>query len=334
MRGTVFDIRRFSIHDGPGIRTTVFLKGCPIRCLWCQNPEGRDAKPVLWYFPSKCIECGACIAACPTGALSRGRAAGGEGDSTPTSLSEGAPPRTPASAPSGGLRPFVSLDRSLCDSCGVCVEGCPTSALNFLGRDMEVGEVLDEVELDRPFYEESGGGLTLSGGDPLFQPDFSLALLREAKRRGLSTAMESCLVIPTERLFEFVPLVDLFLADMKLFDAELHRKGTGADNAAIKRNLRALAGAGAVMRVRLPLIPGYSATRENIEAVRDFVRSLRSPSAPGGEVPLELLNFNPLARDKYRIAGLDYAFADISRRYSEEEMSVFKAWAGLGGRTT
>ncbi len=305
MNGIVFDIRRFSIHDGDGIRSSVYLKGCPLRCQWCQNPEGQDGRPTLWHFPSKCIECGDCVAACPRGALS--------------SRDKAAAPKGPKPDAGG----FIRIDRARCDECGACVEACPTASLGFVGRPMSVEEVLDEVLADAVFYDVSGGGLTLSGGDPVAQPDFSLALLRAAKARGLATAIESCLYLSTATLLDFLPVTDLFLADLKAVDPVLHQRGTGFDNALILRNLWELADAGARMKVRLPLIPGHTATRENVEAVAAFVRSLR------GDIELELLNFNPLARDKYRIAGLTYALDGVSTRFSEEEMRRFRSWAGL-----
>ncbi len=291
MKGTVFDIRRFSIHDGPGIRTTVFLKGCPLDCLWCQNPEGRTLEPTLWYFAGKCIKCGDCIAACPTGSLSA------------------------TDDPNG----FISIDRSSCTRQGACVDACPTGAMHFIGREMTVEEVLAEVMKDELFYAESGGGLTLSGGDPLHQHGFSLALLRAAKEKGLDTAMETCLYTADGKIRDFIPVTDLFLADLKLIDGELHRRYTGVDNGPILRNFRTLADAGANILVRVPLIPGHTATAENLRAVRDYVRSVRS------DIRIEALNFNPFARDKYRVAGIPYVFQDITAPFSESEMAEFRS---------
>jgi pyruvate formate lyase activating enzyme len=298
VRGTVFDIRRFSIHDGPGIRTTVFLKGCPISCLWCQNPEGRSIEPVLWYFRSRCIRCGDCVRACPTGALS---------------LTEGA-------------EGYVHIDRAACTNIKECVRVCPTGALTYVGEEKSVEEVMAEVRKDRLFYEESKGGITLSGGDPLYQPDFSAAILGAARAEGIHTVMETCLFAATERLLAFLPLVDIFLADIKFMDPIAHKKGTGADNGLILANFSELARRGASLVARVPLIPGHTANEENLRAIGAFVRSRQGPDGRAAGIPIELINWNPLARDKYRIAGEAFEFMDATRSYPEEDMARFRAW--------
>ena len=220
MTGCVFNIQKFSIHDGPGIRTTVFLKGCPLRCLWCHNPEGLEPSPEIEFEPSKCIGCGACVSACPAGCQTMDEAGRG-------------------------------FDRSRCDRCGKCADVCLTGSLKRVGRRMTVGEVMAKVLDDRLFYETSGGGMTLSGGEPFFQPDFALALLEAAKKEGLHTALETSGFCSRAVLIKAVPLTDLFLFDYKATGDELHKRLTGVLQAPILENLRALSDAGAKILYRL-----------------------------------------------------------------------------------
>jgi pyruvate formate lyase activating enzyme len=208
MTGIVFDIKRFAIHDGPGIRSSVFMKGCPLNCLWCQNPEGISVKPVLWYFSSKCIKCDECVSSCPVDALSSG----------------GSDPR------------YIKIDHDKCTLCGRCTEVCPTSALSICGEDRSTEWVVDELLKDRVFYEKSNGGITLTGGDPLYQYDFSLSILKAIKEYGIHTAVETAMFSSEEILLSFVPYTDLFLVDIKLLDNEEHTESTGVDNRVIKRN--------------------------------------------------------------------------------------------------
>jgi pyruvate formate lyase activating enzyme len=325
LQGLVFDVKRFAVHDGPGIRTTVFLKGCPLSCPWCQNPEG--IKPVvnLWYFENKCIQCHHCIPSCPQGALS---AAPDAGD---------------------GSSPHIRIDRARCTLSGTCVQACPTEALAFDSRWMSVERVMTEIRKDRLFYEVSredgggeatsagnsgagaAGGVTLSGGDPIHQHRFATALLRACREEGIDTTVETCLFASRRVLEAFIPVTSRFLVDIKLWDDEEHARQVGRSNQPILRNFDLLVEAGfdgdggRALTVRIPLIPGVTDTTENVRAVARFVRS-RSE-----RIPIELINFNPLAADKYRILGRDYAFASHTEPLPEARVAELKAVAREAG---
>ncbi len=235
MKGTVFNIQRFSVHDGPGIRTNVFLKGCPLRCIWCHNPEGLSPKASVEYTAVKCIGCGECAEVCKEG----------------------------AHIMKDGLH---SLDFSKCVSCFKCTEACPAGAVAINGTAMEVDEVIAEVEKDRDFYGENGG-MTLSGGEPFFQSEFALELLRSAKERGINTAVETCGMTPSEVIEEAAKYVSVFLYDCKATDAELHKKVTGADPAQIIKNLELLDEKSAHVVLRCPIIPGINDNEQHLKNI-------------------------------------------------------------------
>ena len=216
MTGCVFNIQKFSIHDGPGIRTTVFLKGCPLRCLWCHNPEGLEKSVEIEFDPSKCIGCLACAAACRQGCHVFFE---------------------------DGTRRF---DREKCVRCGACADTCLPGCLKRMGKIYEVSEVIDKVMADKLFYETSGGGMTLSGGEPFFQPEFSLALLEAAKAEGLNTAVETCGFCSGEALVRALPFTDLFLYDYKATGEEKHRELTGVSQKPILDNLVRISEGGAI----------------------------------------------------------------------------------------
>jgi pyruvate formate lyase activating enzyme len=300
LRGLVFDIKRFAVHDGPGIRTTVFTNGCELGCRWCQNPEGLAKEIRLWHFESRCIRCGKCVRLCPAEAL----AAAGATDAAGVQSS--------GEHSTGEASPFIVIDRAKCTLCGKCVRRCPGKALDFTAREMEASEVLAEVQKDRLFYEVSGGGVTVSGGDPFCQWEFNAEVLALCVERGLHTAMETHLHGDEEVLGRFMKVTGLFIVDLKFADEGLYRRYTGRGFRKIGRNFDTLVEAGVPLIVRIPLIPGYTATAENVKRIAKFVRGR------GKNIPIELVNFNPLARDKYRRLGMSYVLSSVSSPLPEE----------------
>jgi len=249
--GQVFNIQRFSIHDGPGIRTTVFLKGCPLHCLWCHNPESQQRKPELSFLDQRCIGCGYCFKACPRGAH---RMADGR----------------------------HILDRELCEACGICTSECYAGGLELVGKTMTVSEVITEVLKDWDFYQTSQGGMTLSGGEPLSQFEFTRSLLVAAREKGLHCGVDTSGYTAYEKLAALLPLTDLFLYDIKEMSDQRHRKLTGVSNRKILANLRRLHDDGARIQLRLPLIPELNDNLEHLQACGQLVHSL--PHLDGVEV--------------------------------------------------
>ncbi|MBN2345635.1 MAG: glycyl-radical enzyme activating protein [Candidatus Aminicenantes bacterium] len=243
-KGIVFDVKRFAVHDGPGIRTTVFFKGCPLRCAWCHNPEGISPRPEIMVFPDRCLKgCRDCLALCPKQALRKGRGT-------------------------------IVLDRARCDGCGACAEACPSEALRLVGRSCSSEGLMEEISRDAPFFSESGGGVTFSGGEPLQQPIFLKDLLTLCRLEGLHVAVDTSGHAPYSDLEAILPLVDLFLFDLKAVDDSLHRQLTGVTNRLILDNLGRLSGAGAPLVLRVPLVPGGNDPAGELERMADFCASL------------------------------------------------------------
>jgi len=280
--GTIFDIKKYSINDGPGIRTTVFFSGCPLSCWWCHNPESQSLTPEFLYRPSRCLLCGACAEVCPEGAIH--------------------------------LNGSVVTDREKCTACQTCVSACYAGARQFSGYKATVSEVMAQVKREIPFYDESGGGVTFSGGEPLMQPTFLSALLTACRREEIHTTVDTSGFANWNVFEQIRGDVDLFLYDLKHMDSVRHREVTGVPNEVILDNLRALSERGHKVVVRVPLIPGINDDEENLAASGRFLASL--PKLEG----VELMGYHDIAQAKYEALGWDYKLPD-TRPPTEEAMS-------------
>ncbi len=291
-QGVIFDIQRFSVHDGPGIRTTVFLKGCPLRCCWCHNPESQRMQPDLAFERDRCIRCGACVAACSK----------------------------QVHAIVDGTR---TLRRDQCEGCGGCVDACPTNALVLKGQTMTVEEVLREVLRDAHLYHKSGGGVTLSGGEPLMQPAFTHSLLQRAQTHGLHTVIETCGHAPWKMMKMIAAVTDLVIFDVKHMDATQHKRLTGVSNKRILQNLRKLREGNHEVLVRLPLIPDINDSTDNLQASADFLRQL-------GIERVEVIPYHEFAATKYELLGHTYPLHDRKPYTAEQVVEKQQTLAARG----
>ncbi len=273
-RRTVLSIARMTVHNGPGIRTLILFKGCPLRCRWCSTPESQKAEPEIAVYPDRCIRCERCIPVCPKKAIH---------------FTDDA----------------LRIDRSLCNNCGVCVKACHAEAILLLGKAMTVRELLDQVKKDGVFYRHSHGGVTISGGEPLREPGFTLELLKALKKEGIGAGIDTCGHVPLAGIEPLMPYVDFFLWDVKHLDPQKHRELTGASNDLILGNARFVSEANIPLYIRLPIIPGYNDAEENIRAACEFVRTLSSAAE------VDLLPVHHLGRARYESLDLDYPIAHV-----------------------
>jgi pyruvate formate lyase activating enzyme len=301
VKGTIFDIKRYAIHDGPGIRTTVFFKGCTLRCRWCHNPEGIERKHEIMFRPERCAEdCRQCVTSCPRKAIVK-------------------------------KTEVIHIDKNRCDLCGVCGEECGYEAIEWVGRDVTIQEILDEVEKDRIFYEESGGGVTLSGGEPLAQAKFLLELLDELGKRNIHTAIDTSGFVPYKILEEASQKADLLLYDLKIMDENKHEAFTGESNALILDNLKKISADGREIIIRMPVIGGINDDEENIQRLVDFLLSCKNLKK------INLLPYHKGAEGKLRrlmkkSASLDFK-APAEKRLDEikKKMSSHGFTVKIGG---
>ena len=285
IKATVFDIQRFSIHDGPGIRTTVFLKGCPLNCLWCHNPESKSKNPEVMLHKNSCIGCGECVKACES-----------------------------------KLHSFTDdghiIDRESCKKCGKCANACVSGALTVSGSEMTVDEVFREVMRDKSFYDNSGGGVTVSGGEPLMQSDFCYELLSLAKEQGISTACETSGFGKWENIERLASYIDIFLWDYKETSPELHKKYTGVDNSLILENLCKLDALRASIVLRCPIIPGLNDREEHFKGIADTANRYSSI------MRVEIEPYHSLGKGKATAIGKDYPLADL-KSVSKDDAKVW-----------
>lgn len=284
MAGTVFDIQRFSLHDGPGIRTIVFLKGCPLQCKWCSNPESQDKNPVVMYKKSDCFKCGRCISVCKVNAIS--------------------------------FDNKTHIDRDKCTGCGECVNVCPSGALVLKGRTMTVQQTIKELKKDRTIFRRSDGGVTLSGGEPLVQYDFASQLLQACKSQGWSTAIETTGFGSLEAIEKVIPYVDTVLLDIKHIDPYVHKKFTGVTNNVILENAKRISKISKTV-VRVPVIPGFNYSHKDVKDIAEFVKTLTNVDT------IHLLPYHTFGENKYDLLGKEYTLDD-TKRLKEEDLKEHK----------
>jgi len=288
LKGCIFDIEHFAVHDGPGIRSLVFLKGCPLRCSWCANPESQGTEPELMYYEPSCTRCDLCVPTCPTRAITV----------HPDSR--------------------MTIEWQQCTNCGACVEPCITRALRMVGKHLSVAEVVHEVEKDRLFYRRSGGGVTLGGGEPALQTEFACALLKEFQKRFVHTAIETCGCVSWDRLNQVIRHCDLVYFDIKCMDATRHRELTGVSNELILSNAERVSRE-KPMAIRIPVIPGCNDSEENIRNTARFAKRL------GQSVKqIELLPYHQFGESKYRRLGRKYTLHD-TQRPGDDRVDAFRS---------
>lgn len=292
MKATIFNIQKFSIHDGPGIRTVVFFKGCPLRCKWCSNPESQAPHPQILWNRENCLHCGLCETGCPTNSI----------------FFE---------------NNIFQFKYNRCNGSMVCITQCPGKALEYVGKQMSVEEVMKEVIKDKDFYEESGGGVTLSGGEVLSQPEFAAALLKECKKNGLHTALETTGYAPFHSFQKVTSLADLLLIDMKHYDNEKHLEYTSASNEQIIANMKTAVHDGKHVIARIPVIPNGN---DSLEDARGFCNLLHDI----GVREVNLLPFHQFGESKYEQLGMKYEMKEVKAIHPEDLQEFYQVFAESG----
>jgi pyruvate formate lyase activating enzyme len=298
--GMIFDIKKYSINDGPGIRTTVFLKGCPLDCWWCHNPESKSSKPELMVRANRCVRCAECVGACPLGAIN------------------------PLPNPSSQGRGAMTTNRTICDNCGICAETCYNGARELLGREMTVAQVMREIERDVPFFDQSKGGVTFSGGEPLLQRKFLAEVLRACRAHDIHTVVDTSGFASWEVIDGIRGDVNLFLYDLKSMNDKRHKHYTGVSNTLILENLQRLSVVGAKCVVRIPLIPGVNDDEENLLASGEFLARLKSL------VAVDLMGYHEIAKGKYEALGMEYRLPEMKAPSAEKMQLAAKMLEDFG----
>jgi len=293
IEGKVFNIMKYSIHDGPGIRNTVFLKGCPLNCWWCHNPESQKTQSQLMFFPNRCIGCMVCIKACKQNAIKE-------------------------------VNGMVITDKSKCIDCGDCTFVCFPEAREMAGKTMTVDEVISEVLKDKDFYQQSGGGVTFSGGEPLMQPRFLIELLKRLKNEGIHTTVDTSGFASKKIIEEVSTYTDLFLYDIKHMDPEKHEIYTGVTNHIILDNLKFLEYIGKEIIVRIPIIPGINDSEEDLKAFRDFIKTLPKLKE------VNLLPYHKIGEEKYNRLGKSYKMSNVEEPSKEDMEGIVNVIKGSG----
>lgn len=293
--GTIINIQKYCVHDGPGIRTTVFFKGCPLRCWWCHNPESHNPKHEIMFFQERCSSCGVCVKRCPENAIE---------------IKDSAP----------------VWDEKKCRLCGKCTDFCPNNAREYVGQDITPEELMKEIVKDMVFYEESGGGVTFSGGEPLLHADFLSVVLKSCKEKGINTAIETSGYAPWESFEKILDKVDLFLYDLKLMDNEKHKKYMGVGNEVILSNLKKLSSRGANIFARMPIIAGVNDDEEYINEAIKFLSDIKP-------LQVNLLPYHKMGMDKYRRLNKDYKLSGMEKPSDERLAEIVDKFNKSGIKT-
>lgn len=285
IKGCLFNIQKFSLNDGPGIRSIVFFKGCPMSCLWCSNPESQCVTPQIMYNKNLCLECGTCNEVCESSAIN--------------------------------LNSLNRIDRERCIACGKCVEHCPTEALVMSGESVSVDETIEKLKKDSIYYRRSGGGVTLSGGEALLQPEFAIELLKRCKALGWHTAIETAMYVKSETIKKVVPYLDLILVDVKSMNTSRHKEFTGVDNNLILNNIRLSDEIAKEIIIRVPVIEGFNSDEKSIHDIAEFAKTLNKVNR------IDLLPYHSYGENKYETIGRNYFLKDL-KPPSDDKMNYFK----------